>query len=170
MNVSSKPSMFVDVVKIKTREARLKSETQFATVDIRTQKGGLKIHNNPIKLEINNRDFFDSIGLKSNEKLADENVQKGKQAVMESITKYAQASKIMETPHNKDAIAQIALQRTSKSIDSMLIFIPKDKPKISWSGGDMDISFTPDKVNITWETHQDPEFEYQPYSIKYYHE
>lgn len=170
MNILPKASMVVDVVKIRTKEAQLLLKTSHAQVYIETQKGGAEINNNPIKLEIYNRYFFDSIGLKSNERQADEMVQESKQAVIESMRRYALDSEIMLQPHNKDAIAQIALQRTHKSIDSMLIFIPENKPEISWSGGEIDISYTPDKVNISWETHQNAEFEYEPYSVEYFHE
>jgi hypothetical protein len=120
-----------------------------------------------LKLDIDNSEFFDSIGLKSQETQRQDLIHRGKKAVSESIQMYDDEGKILSRPHDKKAIAEIAYQRTNKSIESMLIFIPSERPKLHWSGGDVDISYTPDKVNIDWETHQNTQTQYMPYSVRY---
>ena len=165
--INSDVSMFVKPVNIQTQAARLLLDPQPAEINIETQKGGAEIKSDPIKVSIDNRGFFDSIGLKSIQAQAEDVKQRGMEAVSESMRRYAQAGKILSMPRNKNAIAEIALQQTSKSIDSMLIFIPSEKPELYWSGGTVDINYTPDKVNINWEIHQNVDMQYEPYSIEY---
>ncbi|MPN34783.1 hypothetical protein SDC9_182277 [bioreactor metagenome] len=71
----------------------------------------------------------------------------------------------MASPDGEGAISQIALMRTRKSIETMLVFIP-DSPEMSWKGGSVDISFTPDKLRFSWDSGGLTKT-YIPYSIRF---
>jgi len=159
-------SRYLSQVNIKSTKAQLLQHSEPPQVKVTRQKGGLTMESHPIKLDIDNRAFFDSIGLKSTSALADENIAKGQKAVMDSMAEYAQEADIMFEPHNNNAIGEIAVMRASKTIESVLAFIPEESPKLNWSGGDVDISYKPDKLNFAWDT-GGIESRYIPYQVEY---
>lgn len=153
-------------IKIEITRAKLLYDITPLQIKIETDKKGLKIHTEPIKIEIDNRDFFSSLGYKTLDEIAQESVNLGKQAVVKAISKYTQQKNAMFGP-NAMSIGEIKMKQMLKPIQSMMTYIPKDKPKISWSGGDVDIDYEKDDIEISWIPSK-IEFQYIPYDIKYY--
>lgn len=48
-----------------------------------------------------------------------------------------------------------------------MTFTPSEKPKMSWSGGQVTVSVEKDQVEVDWEP-QSIEFTYIPYSVEFY--
>ncbi len=119
-----------------------------------------------MRLEIRNRAFFDDIGLKCNETQRQERVQKGKEAVIESMRQYAQEGEALFGP-DKITLSQLAQSRTQENTQDVLVFIPEHKPELIWHEGSLDINNVPDELNIEWDT-GGIEFEYQPYSVRFW--
>ena len=157
-------SIYPKSIRIETTRAQLLLNTIPAKMEINTEKKGFTMKNNPIKLEIDNRSFFDNMGLKSLEDMAQDNIILGKNAVIGIMQKYAQQKKLMSGP-NKISIGKIQLMRLQRPIQHMMTFIPKEKPSMSWSGGYIDIKYEKDISHITW-TPPKVESEYIPYRIK----
>ncbi|MDF2685976.1 MAG: hypothetical protein K0S55_1157 [Clostridia bacterium] len=151
-------------LRIETTRAQLLLNIIPAKMDIKTEKKGLSIKSNPIKLEIDNRSFFDSMGLKSLKELARDNIALGKNAVIEAMQRYADQKNAMSGP-NKISIGKIQLLRVQRPIQHMMTFIPSEKPSMDWSGGNVDISYEKDITDITWIP-ATVEAEYIPYKIK----
>lgn len=160
-------SRYISQVHIDTKPAKLLLDSEAPQLSIHRQRGGLDIESEPIKLDLDNRAFFDSLGLKSVKSFADEIVAKGKKAIIEGMSECAQEAEILSKPNNHNAISQIAVMETQKSIDLMLVFIPEERPKMNWTGGTLDMEFTPDKLDIDWQI-RDIKGTYIPYSVKYW--
>ena len=119
-------------------------------------------------MKLDNTKFFESIGIKSMDKVLREAAEYGKQAVIKSMKRYAEEKNAMLGPDSL-TIAQIAAKRSIQTIASALKFIPESKPEISWEGGYLDINYVKDEMKISWSP---PviEYEYIPYSVKIYAE
>ena len=165
MNISN-ISRYIAQINIKSTKARLLQHSEPPRLTISREKGGLEIESNTIKLDIDNRAFFDSMGLKSNKAFAEEITSRGQKVVLESMGDSAEEADIMAEPHNNDAISEIAVMRTRKSIETMLAFIPEYPPECHWTGGDVDIQYTPDRLNFDWQI-KDIQNTYIPYKVEF---
>ncbi len=130
--------------------------------------GQMQIENDPLRLELDNKQFFDSINIKSIQSQASDQIQQGKEAALEAAGRYAKEKTAMTGP---DAVtmSQLVAQQGQVPVQMQLAFLPAAKPKTSWSGGDVKVQFTKDKIEITWTPHK-MEFTYVPYSVKYHTE
>lgn len=153
-------------INIESSKAQLLLHFKYPKLQISRERGGLEMESHPIQVDIDNREFYDSMGLKSIRALADDLITKGKKAVRESTTQYVREGNMMAAPNGKDAISQIAVMRTQKSIESVLAFIPQSPPKLYWTGGWVDITHTPDKLQYHWDT-GGVEKTYIPYSVDF---
>lgn len=151
-------------LKYEITDAQLLLKTTPSELKVETEKGGLQIEHHPIKMEIDNKDFFESIGIKSISKVLQDAAEYGKQAVIKSMKRYADEKNAMLGADGL-TVAEIAAQRSIKTISSALDFIPDSKPEISWRDGYIDINFVRDDRNVQWIP-PEIEFEYIPYSVK----
>ncbi|MGI5891277.1 MAG: DUF6470 family protein [Bacillota bacterium] len=165
MNKVFNVSMFPPQIKIHHERARLIQHTIPTSCKITRQRGGYTMQSKPIRMEIDNRAFFDSLGFKSIDALAQDLIAKGKKAVEESTARYGIEGDIL-AQKGKDAIKEIAHIRNNRSIEKMLVFIPKHPPKFSWKDGYVDIEYTPDRLHFEWQIGK-VSFEYQPYSLTF---
>lgn len=148
---------------IEFTRAKLLMQSHPARVSIETQKNGLNIENSPVRLEINNRAFFDSMGLKSTERFTQDYVEESRQAGLEATAQIAEEGDALVGPHAM-TIADLIKSRTNNTIETVLAFIPSERPELNWSEPRLDITYTPDKLNISWDT-GGVETEYVPYSL-----
>lgn len=153
-------------LKIHSQDAYQLLHHEPAQLAITREKGGLRIENPPVKLELDNEAFFDALGLQSISSFAAEQTALSKQAVGESMARYARMAEILSTPHNDAAASQIAELYQGKSMEMMLTFIPEAGPVSQWSGGGVDIEYTPDKLHFHWDTGV-VEVTYIPYSVQF---
>lgn len=160
--------MFVYPVSLRYEitEAQLLVKKIPAEIKVKTERNGYDMDNHPIKIQIDNTDFFESIGIKSPEKVLEDSAMRGRQAVLRSMARYTEEGNERLGPDGK-TIAEIKAQHSYKTITSTLDFIPKSKPHISWKDGYIDIDFTKDKRHVEWIPAR-YEFEYIPYSVKIY--
>ncbi|MEA4831975.1 hypothetical protein SDC9_130547 [bioreactor metagenome] len=158
--------MFSYPVSLKFNITRAKAliESKRAEINIRTTKNGYTMESHPIKMNIDNEQFFDSIGIKSNRKQAEEIVQKGKQAVYEFMERKAEEKNALLGPH-KMTIAEARSGRFIKNPQLFLEFIPDAKPEISWTEGYNDINYKKDDLDISWNPGS-VNIEYVPYSVE----
>ncbi len=158
-------SSIVNPVRVSVFDARLNMDYDHPGYLMDRSASKLEIDSEPIKLEIDNRAFFDSMGLKSIGALAQELIGRGERAADEATVRYCKEGQILQSPHS-GGVSQIARMRTEKSIESMLVFIPKNPPELSWEGGQTQIEYTPDTLRFDWITHR-VKFDYTPYSIEF---
>ena len=119
-------------------------------VKVSQQKGGLEIKTNRIQINIDTFEMRQSIGLKSAKTLVNEYCAEGMKKASEATAKFVQEGNQLAQPNGMKPHEMVA-QRAVKSIETVLDFLPKARPEITWEGGDVNIDFTPDKINMEWE-------------------
>ena len=153
-------------LQVEITNAQLLYETTPARMNISVKHGSMDIQHEPLKLTIDNRGFFDSVGIKSNTARAREQVQKGKTAVQDAAGRYTREKNAMQGP-NAQSPAEIAGAEATQSTPAQVGVVPIEKPEMSWSGGKVTISAERDQVDIEWEP-QSVDFTYVPYSVEFY--
>lgn len=157
-------SAFVEPVRTETKKARLLLHYENPSYRMERDRGGLEIRYDPIHADIDNRAFFDSLGLKSVGLLGRELVDRGKNAVLEGMARSAREGDLLAAPRS-GGIAEIAAENAVKSIETMLVFIP-ERPSVSWEGGDVGIEYTPDRLRFEWKTNR-VKLAYEPYDVEF---
>ncbi len=154
------------VLRYEITQAQLLCKTTPAEMTISVKREEMKMDRDPLQLEVDNRAFYDSIGIKSLRSQAQQMIQKGEKAALDKAGQYSNEKNAMMGP---DALnpAQIAAQRGKEPVKTVLAFLPEEKPDMSWSGGHMDLQIPKDKVEISWQPPQ-IEYTYVPYSIEYF--
>lgn len=164
--------IFIQVYRVTLRyeitDAQLLMKSTPPEMKVETEKNGYQIEHHPIQMKLDNSDFFESIGIKSLDNVLKDAAEYGKQAVIKSMQRYADEKNAVLGPDGI-TIAQIAAQRSIKTISSAMDFIPDSKPKISWEGGYLDINYVKDERSVSWSP-PEIEYEYIPYSVKIYAE
>lgn len=144
--------------------AKLLYKTNPAQMQISVERGGMQMERGPIRMELDNKQFFDSIGIKGIRTRAQENVQAGMKAAQEAAGRYTRQKNAMTGP-DAVSISQIAVQQGREPVKTVLAFLPEAKPKISWTGGELNMRYIRDKVEISWKP-PEIEFTYVPYSVE----
>jgi len=148
--------------------AQLLYKRTSAQMQISVTHGQMQIENDPLRLELDNKQFFDSINIKGIQSLANDQIQQGKQAALEAAARHSREKTAMTGP---DAVtmSQLVAQQGRIPTQMQMTFLPAAKPKASWKGGDINVQFSRDRVEISWTPHK-MEFTYVPYSVKYHTE
>lgn len=143
----------INIIPAKTelniQKSQLSYNTPQPSVEMSIQKGGLEINTEKLQIHIDSFEMQQSIGLKSVKTLVNEYGAEGKQAAYQATANFVQEGNQMATP-NGMKVHDIVAQRANKSIETVLEFLPKERPKISWEGGKTTIDYTPDKLNINF--------------------
>ena len=136
-----------------------------AQMQVSVKRGGMQVESEPMQMKLDNRQFFDSIGIKGITVQAQERIQKGKDAALDAAGQYTRQKNAMMGP---DAVpmSQIVVQQAREPVKTTLAFLPEARPKTSWSGGELNMRFIKDRVEISWKPHE-LEFTYVPYSVAY---
>ncbi len=146
--------------------AQLLYEITPAKMNISVKRGDVKIEQDPLKLTIDNRGFFDSIGIKSTATQAKEQAQKGKAAAQDAVGRYTREKNAMLGPNAMNP-AQLAAAEATAPPKTSVGVVPIEKPKLNWSGGKVTVNAERNQVDIEWEP-QSIEFTYVPYSVEFY--
>lgn len=137
-----------------------------AQVDVKTERNGYQIDSHPIKIEINNTEFFQSLGIKPASVVLAESAERGKEAVLEKMAKCSREKNAKLGP-DALTVAELAVQQSTNVVMSKLDFIPNAKPNISWKDGYISIEYIKDERNVEM-TPARIEFEYIPYKVEFY--
>lgn len=149
-------------------KAQLLMRTIPAEVKVETEKNGLRMKSHPIKIQIDNSGFFQSIGIKPVSTVLNDSAAVAKRAVLDYMSRCTNEKNAKLGPNAK-TIAEIANSRAGHTVWSRLDFIPKEGPHISWEGGGIDIEYEKDE-RIVDMTPARIEFEYIPYKVEIYAE
>jgi len=156
-------SMFLRPMRMNIKRAGLLLDYEHPSYRLDRERGGLDIEQDPIKLQLDNRAFRDSLGYKSIDTLADDLVERSKRAVLGSIEKSCREGEALASPRS-GGIGEIARMRMKTSIETMLVFIP-EPPSISWRGGSVSFDYTPDDLRFDWRIGR-VKIDYEPYSVE----
>ena len=153
-------------IDVTVNRAKLQYSSDAPKVQVSRDKGGLKLQAQPIKINIDNQKMRDSINMKSPDKVTQDYADKGIKISYQATAKIVQdGNQLVDAQHISPA--QLAAQQNSRSIETILSFLPSDGPEISWSGGTLNINYTADQLNFDWEANPMAGFEFIPGSIEF---
>lgn len=153
-------------IDVTVNRAKLQYNSDAPKVQVSRDKGGLKLQAQPIKINIDNQKMRDSINMKSPDKVTQDYADKGIKISYQATAKIVQdGNQLVDAQHISPA--QLAAQQNSRSIETILSFLPSDGPDISWSGGTLNINYTADQLNFDWDTNPMAGFEFIPGSIEF---
>lgn len=153
-------------VEIVVNKPKFNYNTELPKVEVSRQDGGLRMRADPIRINIDNTNVRNSIGMKNIDTLARDFAQDSIRICYQAVAKIAQdGNKLMDTQNYTPA--QIAKEKNLQSIETILSFLPKDGPDISWTGGTLSINYQADNLNFDWDLHTRPSFEFVPGSVEF---
>ncbi len=151
-------------IEFKVTNAQLNYQTKNPFVEISRQTGGFEMKSEPIKVRIDSFEVRQSIGLKSNGTLVAEFGESGVSSAYEATAEIAQNGNMYV---NQMTTPQIAAQQSSKTIETVLDFLPHSQPEMRWEGGTIDVNFTKDKLDFQFDSKDSINFNYVPASVRF---
>lgn len=152
-------------VEITVNRAHLDYNTELPKVDVSRNKGGFKIQADPIRIDIDSTAVYNSIGLKNIDTLRQDYSQESIKVCYQATASIVQEGDLLLGQNITPA--QIAAQKSQRSIETILSFLPTEGPDISWTGGTLSINYQTDDLNFDWETTTRAAFEFVPGSIEF---
>ena len=153
-------------IEIVVNRAKLNYDSEAPKVHVSKNKGGLTMEAKPIKINIDNTKVFDSIGLKKVDTLVHDYADVGIWLSFQATAKVTENGNQLLDFKNISP-AQLAEQQNQRSIETVLSFLPKDGPDISWNDGTLNIKYQADDIDFDWDVNQRPTFEFIPASIEF---
>lgn len=147
--------------------AQLLMRTIPPEIRVQSIRNGVEINSHPLKIKIDNSDFFKSIGIRPVWSVLQDSAVKGNRAVLDYMAKQAHKKNALLGPNAK-TVAEIANTKPGL-IWSKIDFIPKEAPHISWEDGYVDINFKKDQRVVDIIPGR-IEFRYIPYRVEIYAE
>ena len=150
----------------KVNNARLEHKNANASLEISRDKGGLKIKSQPIKLDIDSTDCYNSIRPSHSQSIK-QAAEKGEHAAYEATAAYAREGKLfLNAKVGEDMIGKIVASREAPPNTNFTIdFLPKVKPELNWTEPELSIEYELDKLNFDWKV-MNGDFEFVPGSIE----
>ena len=160
INIQTTPML----INTRVTDAQIDLQYNPSKLTIERQRNGLSIDSEPAVLQIDNTEFYNSLGLKSSFTFNKEIEQRAKQSALESVERYVQEGNMM-LDAGAGSIPRIAYQRYAQrvSVDTVLAFLPA-KPEISWQKQQLDIQYVPDELDMIWDIGK-PEYEFSPAKV-----
>ncbi len=145
--------------------ARLEYNNSNAQLEISRDDGGLKIKSNPIKLDIDSFECYNSVNPTARTSIKDA-AEKGKMAAYEATAAYAREGKLfLNAKIGEDVIGKIAASKMEVNTNVGLAFTPTARPELNWSDPEIMIEYELDKLNFDWKV-MNGNFEFIPGNIE----
>lgn len=162
LNITSVPIN----IEVNVTRAELKVNQSAPKAHINQGAGTLQIEAEPIKVQIDNTAARESLGygFKNIDTFARDEAQKGVKVAYQAIANIVNEGDALcdfeATP------ASIAHQKATRTLETVMEFLPKESPDISWTGNTLNINYQAKDLNIDWETNMKPQLEFVPGSIE----
>lgn len=154
-------------IEMKTTNATWEYRRGTAEMEIRREKGGLKINSRPIRVQMDTFEARNSVS-PTPMRSVEQSAQRGRQAAYEATAAYARHGKLLlNAKVGEDVVTQIATepQQEAMNVTVNLDFLPKGGVEMDWQAGEMQIRYEMDKLNFDWRINQ-TEFEFIPGDIE----
>lgn len=158
-------------IELKTSHAQLKNASGEQSLGIPKlsmshDKGGYKITSDLIKVNIDTYQSMKSAGIMSPLDKTYEMKEKGIRIAYQATARFVdEGNALADTPSSQNPIPEIAKNYLNRDMETMLSFIPSQKPNISWKDGTLNIQYDMDEYDIDWES-ANPSFEFIPPTIE----
>lgn len=154
-------------VEINVTRAELKLDTPAPTVQISKSPGGMQITADPIQVHIDNTAARESLGYghKNIDTFAKDEAEKGikvaYQAIANIVNEGNSLGNFEATP------ASIAASKVNRTMETIMEFLPKEGPDISWSGNTLSINYKAEQLNMDWNTSPTAKLEFVPGTVEF---
>ncbi len=158
-------------IELKTSHAQLKNNSGKQSMGVpklsmKYNKGGYKIESEPIKVNIDSYESMKSAGIMSPLDTTFDAKDKGIRIAYQAAARYADEGDTLANIHpSANPIPALAKNYFNRDIETMLSFIPSQKPNITWDKGMLNIQYDMDEYDIDWEKAR-PSFEFIPPTIE----
>lgn len=155
-------------IEMKTTNATWEYRRGTAEMEIRREKGGLKINSRPIRVQMDTFEARNSVS-PTPMRSVEQSAQRGRQAAYEATAAYARHGKLLlNAKVGEDVVTQIATepQQEAMNVTVNLDFLPKGGVEMDWQAGEMQIRYEMDKLNFDWKTGGQG-FEFVPGDIEF---
>lgn len=150
---------------MKVNSARLEYNNPQAQMEISRDSGGLRIQSDPIKIDIDSFECYNSVNPSLKTSISDA-ADKGKMAAYEATAAYAREGKLfLNAKIGEDVIGKIAAAETEVNTNVGITFIPTASPDITWSDPEITIQYELDKLNFDWKVNSG-NYEFIPGNIE----
>ncbi len=163
LNITSVPIN----VEINVTRAELKLDTPAPTVSVSKSPGGMQITAEPIKINIDNTAARESLGYghKNIDTFAKDEAQKGMKVAYQAVANIVNEGNALcnfeATP------ASIATAKATRTMETIMDFLPKVGPDISWSGNTLSINYQASELNMDWNTSPEAKLEFVPGTVEF---
>ncbi len=164
LNITSVPIN----IEVNVTRAELKQDTSGPKVQINRDPGMMRIEAEPIKVNIDNSAARESLGYghKNIDTFAKDEAQKGVRIAYEAIATIVNEGDAMAA--GEATPASIAASKASRTMETVMEFLPKEGPDITWSGNTLNINYHADPLSMDWDVSTTgPAFEFVPGSIEF---
>ncbi len=154
-------------IEMKTTNATWEYRRGTAEMEIRREKGGLKINSRPIRVQMDTFEARNSVS-PTPMRSVEQSAQRGRQAAYEATASYARHGKLLlNAKVGEDVVTQIATepQQEAMNVTVNLDFLPKGGVEMDWQAGEMQIRYEMDKLNFDWKV-DNASFEFVPADIE----
>lgn len=155
-------------IEMKTTNATWEYRRGTAEMEIRREKGGLKINSRPIRVQMDTFEARNSVS-PTPMRSVEQSAQRGRQAAYEATAAYARHGKLLlNAKVGEDVVTQIATepQQEAMNVTVNLDFLPKGGVEMDWQAGEMQIRYEMDKLNFDWKI-SGCSFEFTPGDIEF---
>ncbi len=154
-------------VEINVTRAELKLDTPAPTVQVTKSPGGMQITADPIQVHIDNTAARESLGYghKNIDTFAKDEAQKGIKVAYQAIANIVNEGNALG---NFEATpASIAASKASRTMETIMEFLPKEGPDISWSGNTLSINYKAEQLSMDWNTSPTAQLEFVPGTVEF---
>ncbi len=154
-------------IEMKTTNATWEYRRGTAEMEIRREKGGLKINSRPIRVQMDTFEARNSVS-PTPMRSVEQSAQRGRQAAYEATAAYARHGKLLlNAKVGEDVVTQIATepQQEAMNVTVNLDFLPKGGVEMDWQAVEMQIRYEMDKLNFDWKV-DNASFEFVPADIE----
>ncbi|MGN0666994.1 MAG: DUF6470 family protein [Huintestinicola sp.] len=154
-------------VEINVTRAELKTGNTAPTVQISRDGGNMQIKADPIRVNIDSTASRESLGYghKNIDTFAKDEAQKGISVAYQAVATIASEGDALADMETTESA--LARSKAAATLGTIMDFLPKESPDISWSGGTLSINYTADKLSMDWDTNMRPEMEFVPGSVEF---
>lgn len=156
-------------IEVNISNARLDQSTELPSVEISRERGGYTMKAEPIRVNIDTFEIRQETGLKTDATITKELANEGMKIAYEGTARVVNEGNALAEIHNNVRPSDIAKQRSMESfkVETVMDFIPKSRPDISWDGGTISLNYQTDKLNFEWDVFDKASFEFVPPSIQF---
>jgi len=136
-----------------------------ASWDVNIKKAEMTVKKDPVRLKIDRREMYDSMGIYMPDNFRRKTEGEAKQLVMDTIAEIGDDWRAVgESPGNTiivDIAMKNSLDRYHGPVELHSAWIPSVKPNITWDGGTpTKVDFSQFRMDINWSTHPRPNVQY----------